>query len=76
MPGLRLAPMKRLVSSFLRYWCSPPLKCDGGERPGAAFVRNLQAQGVRVIEHCVYEIEGSPRLARPGTMQRIVPLVE
>lgn len=48
----------------------------GGERPGAAFVRNLQAQGVRVIEHCVYEIEGSPRLARPGTMQRIVPLVE
>lgn len=48
----------------------------GGERPGAAFVRNLRAQGVRVIEHCVYEIEGSPRLARPGTMQRIVPLVE
>ena len=48
----------------------------GGERPGAAFVRNLQAQGVRVIEHCVYEIEGSPRLERPGTMQRIVPLVE
>ncbi|KEZ65000.1 hypothetical protein AAY86_11775 [Pseudomonas amygdali pv. tabaci str. ATCC 11528] len=48
----------------------------GGERPGAAFVRNLQAQGVRVIEHCVYEIEGCPRLERPGTLQRIVPLVE
>lgn len=48
----------------------------GGERKGAAFVRNLQAQGVRVIEHCVYEIEGSPRLERPGTLQRIVPLVE
>ncbi|MBD8749944.1 hypothetical protein IFT42_07265, partial [Pseudomonas fluorescens] len=48
----------------------------GGERSGAAFVRNLQAQGVRVIEHCVYEIEGSPRLASPGTLQRIVPLVE
>jgi hypothetical protein len=47
-----------------------------GERPGAAFVTNLQAQGVRVIEHCVYEIEGSPRLASPGTLQRIVPLVE
>lgn len=50
--------------------------CAGGERTGAAFVRNLQAQGVRVIEHCVYEIEGSPRLASPGTLQRIVPLVE
>ena len=48
----------------------------GGERTGAAFVRNLQAQGVRVIEHCVYEIEGYPRLASPGTLQRIVPLVE
>lgn len=48
----------------------------GGERTGAAFVRNLQAQGGRVIEHCVYEIEGSPRLASPGTLQRIVPLVE
>lgn len=47
-----------------------------GERPGAAFVRNVQAQGARVIEHCVYEIEGSPRLANPGTLQRIVPLVE
>lgn len=43
---------------------------------GAAFVRNLQAQGVHVIEHCVYEIEGSPRLASPGTVQWIVPLVE
>ena len=48
----------------------------GGERTGSAFVRNLQAQGVRVIEHCVYEIEGSPRLASPRTLQRIVPLVE
>ncbi|MGQ3824772.1 hypothetical protein [Pseudomonas alliivorans] len=48
----------------------------GGERSGAAFVRNLQAQGVRVIEHCAYEIEGFPRLASPGTLQRIVPLVE
>ncbi|WP_449100736.1 hypothetical protein [Pseudomonas veronii] len=48
----------------------------GGEMTGAAFVRNLQAQGVRIIEHCVYEIEGSPRLASPGTLQRIVPLVE
>ena len=48
----------------------------GRERMGAAFVRNLKAQGVRVIEHCVYEIEGSPRLPSPGTLQRIVPLVE
>ncbi|MCE0460506.1 hypothetical protein [Pseudomonas uvaldensis] len=48
----------------------------GGERSGAAFVRNLQAQGVRLIEHCVYEIEGFPRLASPGTLQRIVPQVE
>lgn len=48
----------------------------GRERTGAAFVRNLQAQGVRVIEHCVYEIVGYPRLASPGTLQRIVPLVE
>lgn len=47
-----------------------------GGMKGAAFVRNLQAQGVHVIEHCMYEIEGSPRLASPGTMQRIVPLVE
>jgi len=43
---------------------------------GSALVRNLQAQGVRVIEHCVYEIEGSPKLNSPGTLQRIVPLVE
>ncbi len=48
----------------------------GGERTGAASVRNLRAQGVRIIEHCVYEIDGSPRLASPGTLQRIVPLVE
>jgi hypothetical protein len=47
-----------------------------GEMKGAAFVRNLQAQGVRVIEHCVYEIEGFPRVAGVGTLQRIVPLVE
>lgn len=42
----------------------------------AALVRNLQAQGIRVIEHCLYEIEGSPKLSSPGTLQRIVPLVE
>lgn len=41
-----------------------------------AFVRNLQVQGVCVIEHCVYEIDGYPRLASPGTLQRIVPLAE
>jgi hypothetical protein len=49
---------------------------SNGETKGAAFVRNLQAQGVRVIEHCVYEIEGFPRVAGAGTLQRIVPLVE
>lgn len=49
---------------------------SGGDMKGMALVRNLQAQGVRVIEHCVYEIEGYPRLASPGTLQRIVPLVE
>ncbi|HEX8595992.1 MAG TPA: hypothetical protein VF682_22340 [Pseudomonas sp.] len=43
---------------------------------GSALVRNLQVQGVRVIEHCVYEIEGSPMLSSAGTLQRIVPLVE
>lgn len=47
-----------------------------GEMKGAAFVRNLQAQGVRVIEHCVYEIEGFPMVTGAGTLQRIVPLVE
>ncbi|WP_017906079.1 hypothetical protein [Pseudomonas asplenii] len=49
---------------------------SGGEMKGMALVRNLQAQGVRVIEHCVYEIEGFPRVAGVGTLQRIVPLVE
>jgi len=48
----------------------------GESMVGPALVRNLQAQGVRVIEHCVYEIEGSPKLTSPGTLQRIVPLVE
>lgn len=48
----------------------------GESMAGPALVRNLQAQGVRVIEHCVYEIEGSPNLGNPGTLQRIVPLVE
>lgn len=48
----------------------------GGDSTWAAFVRNLRAQGVRVIEHCIYEIDGSPRLASPGTLQRIVPLAE
>lgn len=43
---------------------------------GPTLVRNLQAQGVRVIEHCVYEIAGSPKPVKPGSMQRIVPLVE
>nr|WP_312230078.1 hypothetical protein [Pseudomonas sp.] len=43
---------------------------------GAALVSNLQAQGIRVIEHCLYEIEGSPKLGNLGTLQRIVPLVE
>lgn len=49
---------------------------SGGEMRGMALVRNLQAQGVRVIEHCVYEIEGYPKVAGAGTLQRIVPLVE
>ncbi|MBJ9976907.1 hypothetical protein IAE35_10760 [Pseudomonas sp. S75] len=49
---------------------------SGGEMKGMALVRNLQAQGVRVIEHCAYEIEGYPRVAGAGTLQRIVPLVE
>lgn len=49
---------------------------SGESTTGSALVRNLQAQGVRVIEHCVYEIEGSPKLNSPGTLQRIVPLVE
>jgi hypothetical protein len=49
---------------------------SGESTKGSALVRNLQAQGVRVIEHCVYEIEGSPKLSSPGTLQRIVPLVE
>lgn len=49
---------------------------SGGDMKGMALVRNLQAQGVRVIEHCVYEIEGFPRVAGAGTLQRIVPLVE
>ncbi|WP_122588741.1 hypothetical protein, partial [Pseudomonas viridiflava] len=49
---------------------------SGGEMKGMALVRNLQAQGVRVIEHCLYEIEGFPRVAGAGTLQRIVPLVE
>jgi len=48
----------------------------GESMAGPALVRNLQAQGVRVIEHCVYEIEGSPNLGNPETLQRIVPLVE
>lgn len=47
-----------------------------GSLNGPAFVGNLQAQGVRVIEHCVYEIEGFPKIAPIGTLQRIVPLVE
>jgi hypothetical protein len=47
-----------------------------GEMKGAAFVRNLQAQGGRVIEHCVYEIEGFPMVTGAVTLQRIVPLVE
>ncbi|WP_311971435.1 hypothetical protein [Pseudomonas baltica] len=49
---------------------------SGGELKGAAFVRNLQTQGVRVIEHCVYKIEGFTKVADTGTLQRIVPLVE
>ncbi|WP_409319960.1 hypothetical protein [Pseudomonas putida] len=49
---------------------------SAGGIKGAAFVRNLQAQAVHVIEHCVYEIEGFPRFASAGTLQRIVPLVE
>ncbi|MGE8188335.1 hypothetical protein [Pseudomonas sp. NPDC086278] len=49
---------------------------SGESTKGSALVRNLQAQGVRVIEHCVYEIERSPKLCSPGTLQRIVPLVE
>lgn len=43
---------------------------------GHALVRNLQAQGVRIIEHCAYDIEGSPEVSHPGSLQRIVPLVE
>ncbi|POA28176.1 MULTISPECIES: hypothetical protein [unclassified Pseudomonas] len=50
--------------------------CLSESGAGSALVRNLQAQGVRVIEHCVYEIEGSPKHGNPGTLQRIVPLVE
>ncbi|HFJ9825130.1 hypothetical protein [Pseudomonas aeruginosa] len=56
--------------------CRPEEHGSGGAMKGMALVRNLQAQGVRVIEHCVYEIEGFPRVAGAGTLQRIVPLVE
>ncbi|WP_122754764.1 hypothetical protein [Pseudomonas viridiflava] len=52
---------------------------DGGVEnslKGPEFVRNLQIQGVRVIEHCVYAIEGFPKIAPLETIQRVVPLVE
>ncbi|MEE4957049.1 hypothetical protein V2K54_13385 [Pseudomonas alliivorans] len=65
--GVALPPVLVLTSAQRR---------SDVEMKGAALVRNLQAQGVRVIEHCVYEIEGFPRVAGVGTLQRIVPLVE
>jgi hypothetical protein len=49
---------------------------SAGSASGHSLVRNLQVQGVRVIEHCSYEIEGSPEIRHPGLLQRIVPLVE
>lgn len=56
--------------------CRSGLHGSGRELKGMTLVRNLQAQGVRVIEHCEYEIDGFPRVAGAGTLQRIVPLVE
>lgn len=49
---------------------------SAGSASSHALVRNLQVRGVRVIEHCSYEIEGSPEVRHPGSLQRIVPLVE
>ncbi|KPX71404.1 hypothetical protein ALO35_200053 [Pseudomonas amygdali pv. lachrymans] len=75
--GFALSPHEALGVALPPVLIFTSVKHGVGETvAGPAFVRNLQAQGVRVIEHCVYEIEGYPRVASAGTLQRIVPLVE
>lgn len=70
--GVALPP----VLVFTSAKCGSDVGSSVGEMKGMALVKNLKAQGVRVIEHCLYEIEGFPRVAGVGTLQRIVPLVE
>jgi hypothetical protein len=71
-PGFALSPEQAMRMSL-----PPVLVFTCAKSPTAsAMVRNLKSLGVRVIEHCVYEIPGSPKAQPPGSLQRIVPLIE
>lgn len=75
--GFVLSPREAMGVSLPPVLVFTSVNSNSGESTkSSALVRNLQAQGVRVIEHCVYEIDGSPKLSSTGTLQRIVPLVE
>lgn len=80
--GFVLSPCEAMGVTLPQCWYSPRkfqtqtqalTRANQQKAPRSSETYKLR---VRVIEHCVYEIEGSPKLNSPGTLQRIVPLVE